>query len=507
MSKLRFASILFLVSTAFLKFSSMLRDLTIAGLFGSSYKTDAYIAAMTIPNAIVLFMLTGMKDAFLPSYYKYDRLGKGFSHLTNIVKGTFWISLAISIVGTAISPWLVRILYPKFGHYAHGFEIASWTAVLYFLSIALVGVNAVYEGYFDSQKKFSFSTFSQTVVVLATVGSALVFHKWLGIYSVPIGYFVGTFLSFLIKLVYLKPSKFLNWRQKIDIPEVKMFYSIFWPVGLTIAVGQINLSVNMLFAAQLGGGVVSNLNYAFRLVNIPQAIFGVTIATIVYPILAQAKADKNDGLFRLGMERGLSYMYLFLAPTVAGMLVLMEPIVKTVYERGAFDAAATSETSKFAIYYVGSVLFYSIQAVVAKGFYTLEKGHLIMRIGLISIVVNVVSNYVFGKLMGPSGLALSSSIVAMVYSTMTFSTLYKISGGFDLKKIGKEYWKVTVATIIMSVLLILIGKTNLLHLHHILYLAIMIIIGALLYFLSLAILRSGSFQELLAKGGKRKSSI
>lgn len=78
MSKLRVASILFLLSTFFLKFSSMLRDIAIAHLFGDSYVVDAYIAAMTIPNAIILFMLTGMKDAFLPSYYKYEKLGKGF---------------------------------------------------------------------------------------------------------------------------------------------------------------------------------------------------------------------------------------------------------------------------------------------------------------------------------------------------------------------------------------------------------------------------------------------
>ena len=95
MKNLKLTSALLLVSTLFLKFSSMIRDLVISGLYGDSYQADAYFAAMTIPNAIILFMLTGMKDAFLPSYYKYESLGKGFSHLTNIVKGTFWISLFV----------------------------------------------------------------------------------------------------------------------------------------------------------------------------------------------------------------------------------------------------------------------------------------------------------------------------------------------------------------------------------------------------------------------------
>lgn len=507
MSKLKIASVLFLLSTFFLKFSSMIRDIVISGLYGDSYMADAYFAAMTIPNAIVLFMLTGMKDAFLPSYYKYESLGKGFSHLTNIVKGTFWISLVISIIGAVISPWLVQLLYPEFAEYAEGIKIAAWTAALYFLSISLVGVNAVYEGYFDSRKKFSFSTFSQTIVVLTTITFALIFHNSLGIYAVPLGYVAGTFFSFLLKLIVMSPKKFMDWKQKADWTEIKQFYWIFVPVGLTIAVGQINLTVNMLFASRLGEGAVSNLNYAFRLVNIPQAIFGVTIATIVYPILAKAKADKDQNAFRLGMERGLSYMFMFLAPTVIGMMNLMESIVRLTYERGAFTESATALTSEYALFYIGSVFFYSIQAVVAKGFYTLEKGHFMMRIGMLSVVINIVSNYVLSKVMGPSGLALSTSIVGMIYSMITFITLYKISNGFNLKYIGKEYGKMIIATALMY--LALYGANFYLspsNLGDIVYLAIMIVLGAVVYFAGLYILKTTSLSQLLARGGKQTSS-
>jgi putative peptidoglycan lipid II flippase len=502
MSRLKLASLLFLLSTFILKFSSMLRDLLISHFFGKSYMADAYFAAMTIPNAIVLFMLTGMKDAFLPSYYKYERLGKGFSHLTNVAKGTFWISTAIALIGAVLSPLFIPKLYPDFEQYANGNAIAVWTAVLYFLSVGLVGVNAVYEGYFDAQKKFSFSTFSQTIVVLATIASTLVFHQSLGIYAVPVGYLVGTVLSFVIKVVYLTPSRFLQWTQKVDWQEVQAFYRIFLPVGLTIAVGQINLTVNSLFASRLGEGVVSSLNYAFRLVNIPQAIFGVTIATIVFPLLAEAKAKEDMRLFRTGIEKGLSFMFLFLAPTVAGMVLLMKPLVQIVYERGAFDAEATAITSEFAVLYVGSVLFYSIQAVIAKGFYTLEKGHYMMRIGMISIVVNILFNALFSRWMGPAGLALSASLVGFVYSTMTFTTLYRISGGFSLKIIGREYGKVLLATTVMIALLKMCDQWFALHTWHpIPYVLVMMIIGATIYFLALFSFRTASFFELVRKGG------
>ena len=206
MSKLKVASIIFLISTMILKFSSMIRDLVIAALFADSYKADVYFAAMTIPNAMILFLLTGMKDAFLPSYYKFEAIGKGESHLTNILKSTFIITTIFAILGILLSSPLMKIIYPTFSEFEYGTHIAVWTSIIYFASLIFVGVNAVYEGYFDAQKKFSFSVFSQTIVVLITILFAVLFHEKWGILSVPMGYFIGTFLSLLIKLS-IEPQK------------------------------------------------------------------------------------------------------------------------------------------------------------------------------------------------------------------------------------------------------------------------------------------------------------
>lgn len=499
MSKFRISVFLFLFSTILLKFSSMFRDLVISGFYGASYKADAYFASMTIPNAIILFMLTGMKDAFLPSYYSYDRLGQGFSHLTNIVKGTFVFSIIVAVIGAGISPTLVKWLYPEFSQYPDGFSISAWTMVLYFLSIIFVGVNAVYEGYFDTQKKFSFSTFSQTIVVLTTLLFAIVFYRTLDIYSVPIGYLVGTVLSFVLKVTVLKPNKMMAWKQSPGWSEINRFYLIFLPVGVTIAVGQINLMVNMLYASRMGEGVVSNLNYAFRLVTIPQAIFGVTIATIIYPSLAKAMSNNDMNLFNRGIEKGLRTMFLLIAPSVAGMMILIEPIVRIVYERGAFTPATTMLTSEYALFYMGSVFFYSIQAVVAKGFYTLGKGSSFMRIGLFSIVLNIGSNYLFAKWMGPEGLALSASFVGMVYSILTFTTLNRISGGFHLNDLIREFVKIGLATGLMLGIVAVLKEIDIfIQMNDWTLLALLVPLGALVYFGVLKLMRSNTLTELLA---------
>lgn len=291
------------------------------------------------------------------------------------------------------------------------------------------------------------------------------------------------------------------WSQPADWREILSFYKVFLPIGLTIAVGQINLFIDTLFSARLGEGVVSNLNYAFRLVNIPQAIFGVTIATLVFPLLAEAKVKEDMQLFRTGIEKGLNYMFLLLAPTIAGMIVLMRELVQVVYERGAFTAAATAQTSEYAIFFTGSVLFYSIQAVIAKGFYTLEKGHYILRAGVVSIIANAIFNAILSNVIGAVGLALSTSLVGFVYSAITFTTLYKLAGGFSLSVIGKEYAKITISTLVMcAVLLFVKHGLHADHLSVVPYLVIMIILGAAIYFLAAWLFRVESFKEIVAKG-------
>lgn len=507
MSKMKLASILFLFSTFVLKFSSMIRDLVIAGLFGDSYEADAYLAAMTIPNAFVLFLLTGMKDAFLPSYYKFHAIGRGEEHLTNIVKGTFWLTLGVSVLGVLLSAPIVRLFYPNFGEFEHGFAIAGWTAAIYFASLMMVGVNAVFEGYFDAKRKFSFSVFSQTSVVIMTIVFALLFHKQIGIIAVPLGYFVGTIVSLLLKVAYRTPKKFLNWGQKLDREEVAAFYHIFWPVGLTIAVGQINLMVNTFFAADLGEGVVSNLNYAFRLVNIPQAIFGVTIATIAFPIIAEAHTRKNQAQFKRGLEKGYLYLLVFLTPMLAGMWYLMHELVGTIYERGAFTASATDLTSSYAVLYIGSAFFYSIQAVTAKGFYTLEKGHYMMRIGLISIILNILSNWIFAEFFGAQGIALSASIVALLYCAITFTTLWTEVGGMDGKYLIRNSAQIVVGVLVMMAFLF--GFDRLVpgaeDWHRIVRLVVLGVSGALVYFAVMLLFRNEFVKEMLAKGGTPSS--
>lgn len=485
MKKLSVISLILIFATLILKFSSMLRDILISRYYGLSSDSDAYFAAMNIPNIFILFLLTGIKETFLPKYFQFKDLKGKLSYTSLMIRGTFYIALVGSIIGVFISLILIPILFSSFND--HGKQIAVWTAVYYFISLCFVGMNSIYEGFLEANKKFSLSVFSQLIVVVFVITGLIFFHEKFGILSVPLFYLIGTITSFFLKkagFTYLYKYK---KKLRVDWHKISEFYVSFLPIGLTAAVGQINLSVDASYASHLEEGIVSSFNYAFRLVNIPQAIFGVTVATMIYPIIAKAFHDKDIILFKQSMEKGLVYMFLLLAPAIVGMCYLMPELVKVIYPN--FSISDASLTSSFAIFFLGSVLAYSIQAIIAKGLYTLDKGSVILKAGLFSILLNVIFNFIFLKFFGAYGLALSSSLVGVIYCFITFSAFYKLVDKINLKWISLHYIKISLSALTMLICLIFIRKVYFLNLTNLyLYLICIILGGILIYALVLGVL-------------------
>ncbi|HET7580157.1 MAG TPA: murein biosynthesis integral membrane protein MurJ [Bacillales bacterium] len=495
-SKFALASVVFIGLTLLLKISGLLRDMVIAYFFGDSYEAGAYLAAFVIPNMFILFLVTGMKNALVPSYIQAFHKGQGRSHLGQVFKGTFLISLVIGVLGAALAPLYIPLLYSGFGPDAT--QIAIGVAAIYFISILFVGMNAVLEGYFDAENRYSLSTVSQIIVVLSLIAGAFLFAGQMGPYSLAFGYLAGTILSLLFKAVLVIPRKALNIRERLDLPEIKDFYGVLIPVGLTVAVGQINLMIDNIFASYFSSGAVTYVNYAKNLVHFPQAIFGVTIGTIIFPLISKAEVSRDRAMFKRGLENGLTTMFFILLPSVIGMMLLMPNLIQLLYERGAFDHAATMATSQVAYFYIGSVLFFSIQVVIDKGYYSLKKGHLILTVSGLAILLKLVLNYLFTMWIGYRGIPLSSSVMAVFYVGACFLILLRLIGGLNLKRIGLEYGKVILSVLIMAVI-VLWFKSLLSSLGNFLFIIVIAVIGAIVYGLCALIFRIEAFAVVTAK--------
>lgn len=457
----------------------MVRDMLIAYFFGSSSITDAYLSSFLIANMFILFMVTGMKDAFIPSYAQAIVENRPGAHLTNIIKGNIIIGLILSVIGIVLSPIILPLIYPNF--HGEAIKVADWTSMIYYGSIVFVGINAVLEGYLDSENRFSISTFSQTIVVLSVIAGTIIFAKPVGIYAAAIGYLFGTIVSLLFKVIGFVPRTLFIRKNKIDWSEVIDFWKVFLPIGLTVAMGQVTLLIDSIFANHLGSGVMSYLNYAFRVVQFPQQIFAVTVATVVYPLLARAISKNDTDLFKKGIQDGLKLVSFILIPALIGMMYLMPNIIELLYQHGKFTHQSTIYTSQAAVFYLGQIFFFSLHMVITKAFYALKKGHLLLMVSISTIFLKIAFNFIFTPIVGYKGLALSSSLMALVYVSLCFVILHKMIDGFPLKGVIKEFVKICCASAVMYGGIALIGNLLKSMTSNLEFLIIIIIIGAILY--------------------------
>ncbi|CQR46189.1 putative peptidoglycan biosynthesis protein MurJ [Paraliobacillus sp. PM-2] len=467
--------------------------MVIAYYFGDTYQADAYLAAFIIPNMLFLFLTTGMKNAFIPSYLAAKETGTSTILFNQIWKVTGTISLGLGIIGMFTAPLIIPNIYPDFQPAA--MTIAVQVTMIFMGCVSFVGLNAVFEAYFDAESQYTVSAISQLFVLLTMISSAMLFANQIGPYALAFGYLAGVIISLLFKLIIMHKQHILQWTAKIQRQEVKAFFIVFFPVAITVMVGQVNLAVDNIFASYFEEGVVTYVNYAKNLVHFPQAIFAVTIGTITFPLIAKSYAKGNIKQLKGRLEQGLMVMCYVLLPAITGMMLLMPTIIQLLFERGAFTRAATLATTQVAYYYLGSVIFFSLTVIINNGIYTLKKGHVVMWIGLGSILFNLLCNSIFTKWLGYVGIPFASSIVGFVYAISCYVFLIRQVGFlFKLKEII-EIVKIILSLIVMIIAIRFIANIQA-YMTNGMFLMITIFLGVLIYVLCSYILKIKSFYFL-----------
>ncbi|GAA5415823.1 lipid II flippase MurJ [Paraliobacillus ryukyuensis] len=485
---------MFILFTLLLKISGLLRDMVVAYYFGDTYQADAYLAAFIIPNMIFLFLTTGMKNAFVPSYVEAKEKGGETILFNQLWKATGMISLVLAFIGILFSPVVIPIIYPNFQGAA--MTLAIHTTMIFMGCIMFVGLNAVFEAYLDAESKYIFSVISQIIVLGTMISAAILLASEIGPYALAIGYLIGTIVSLLFKIILVYRHQMFQLATKVNWKEVRAFFVIFIPVAITVMVGQVNLAVDNIFASYFKEGVVTYVNYAKNLVHFPQAIFAVTIGTITFPLLAKSYAKKKMVQFNNHLEQGLMVISYVIFPAIVGMMVLMPSIIRLLFERGAFTAEATNGTAVVAYYYAGSVLFFSLAVIVNNGLYTLKKGHMLMMIGLGSILLNLLCNWLFTSWIGYIGIPLASSVVGLCYAICCYGILSKQVGGIFTKPSIIEIGKMILAVLIMAGAIVLVGEIRAFFTNS-LYLIFAIFVGIVIYALCSYILKIQLFYFLL----------
>jgi putative peptidoglycan lipid II flippase len=393
-------------NTAFFSFATglsrvlgLVREVVAASYFGVSGAMSAFTIAFQVPNLVrALFADSALQGAFIPVFTELLEKGER-REAFRIASSLFFLILlvlgAITALFVLFAEPLMSILAPGFDDNPALKDLTVNLARLMFPIVVLLALSGLVVGMLNSFEHFAVPALAPVawnlVIVAALVGLVPLLPEEDEIYAYAIGILAGTVVQFLLPLPWLRGrgghfTLTLDWRDE----RVRRVLKLMLPV--TLALGLINLSllINSLFGTLVSDQAPAAIDKAVRIYQLPQGLFSISVATILFPTLARyATRGARDDLRRT-MAGGVRQICLLLIPSAVLMAVLAEPITRLVYQRGAFGAEATDLTSTAMFWWSLSLPFQGVSLLFSRTFFSLQRPWATTALAGLNLVVNVV---------------------------------------------------------------------------------------------------------------------
>lgn len=438
------------------------REQVMAYYFGAGDANDAFRVASRIPNLVRdLFAEGAMSAAFIPTFTRQLTLhGRERSwHLANsVINALLLVTGAIVLLGMIFAGPLVRFYAADFANVPGKLELTIYLARIVFPFLTLVAVAAVLMGMLNSLGHFFVPALSPAMFNVAGIllsVTLIPFAPSLGVQPITIvavATLVGGIGQLVIQWPPLRKEGF-RYRPVLDFRDEGMHkvLLLMGPGTIGMAATQINVFVNTVLATGQGTGAVSWLDFAFRLMYLPIGLFGVSIATAATPAISRMVAEKNFDRIRSTLASALGLMLFLNLPATVGLIVLARPIVSVIFEHGEFTPADTIATASALQLYAIGLIGYSIVRIISPTFYALGRSRIPVMVSAGSVIVNIALNVTLVKTMGYRGLALGTSITAIVNAALQMYLLRREIQSLHGARIAASFVRVIVASAVMGV--------------------------------------------------------
>lgn len=445
------------------------RDIVIARFFPAG-ETDAFFVAFKIPNFLRrLFAEGAFSVAFVPvlTEYRNQFSPAETRELINRVAGTMGcILLVLSLIGVVASPAVISVFAAGFIDQPEKFQLTSDMLRITFPYILLISMTGMAGGILNTWKQFAVPAFTPVLLNISMISCAV----WLSPqFDVPIlalawGVLIAGVLqlSFQLPFLYregLLPKPLWGWRH----PGVQKIIKLMIPALFGSSVAQINLLFDTFIASFLVSGSVTWLYYSDRLLEFPLGVFGIALATVVLPNLSEAHYKEGSTHFNKTLQWAIQLSLLIAIPATIGLFLLAQPILSTLFQYGAFESS-DSLMSAYSLmaYCLGLPAFIMIK-ILANGFYARQDTKTPVRIGIQSMVLNMVMNVVFVVSMLQTdfiaphvGLALATTTSAYFNALMLAIKLRQGDIIESFSDYGLPLFRILVACCAMAMLIVLL---------------------------------------------------
>ncbi len=437
------------------------REMFMAAALGTGPVADAFNAAFRFPNTFRrLFAEGAFNSAFVPLFAKeIEKNGMdGARRFSEEVFGVlFSVLLVITIVMELSMPFLVHtIIAPGFSDDPTKFNNTVQLATIMFPYLACMSLAAMMGGMLNSLHRYFAAAIAPVFLNIILIG--VLAYAWMnGHDALAVGYGLswGVMAAGIVQLVIVwgavrNAGIKIGFRRPRLTPNVKRLLVLALPAAITGGITQINLLINTNIASGMEGAV-SSLVYADRIYQLPLGVVGIAVATVLLPELSRAlRAGHMNEASNL-QNRSVEFTLFLTLPAAAALLVMSEPIVRLLFERGQFNWQSTLTVSSIlAIYGLGLPAFVLIKAFI-PGFFAREDTRTPMIFAGVSVAVNISLALTLFPRMGPSGIAIAEIVAGWVNAGLLFATLVRRGHWGQDAPLLKRIPRLMIATAIMAV--------------------------------------------------------
>ncbi len=432
---------IFSALTGLSRVAGLIREIVAAYFFGTGGVMSAFTIAFTIPNTVrALFADSALSAAFVPVFTELMSKGKKREafELAGAMTGLIIVVLGlVTLLSMAVMPFVMPLFLPD--KYA-GFDvIAIVLSQLLFPIVVLLGVNGLVVGVLNAQDHFSIPALAPViwnlVIIAALVGLQFGFDDQNHIYAYAIGVLVGTVVQLAMSIAAFRK---IGFRMRISVnwsnPRIRQVLWLMLPVTISLGLINVNLLINQTLGFQVSVEAPAAINNAFRIYMLPQGMFSVAVATVLFPALARLAVSGDLEQLRSVLGGGTRQIVLLLTPAMAAFIVLAEPITRLIYEYGEFDAHSTAQVSEALLWFSLSLPFSGVNLLLTRTFFSLQDPWTPTKLAGITLLINAVVSGALYKPFGIAGIVLGTAVSSAAMTVLQARKLRTELNGLELSR-------------------------------------------------------------------------
>jgi len=438
------------------------REIVAASFFGTSGPASAFTIAFQIPNLVSnLFANAALSAAFVPVFTDLLQQGRK-REAFRLASTLFWIILIVLGAISALFVLAAGLIMPLFTGPTFNAPLDAFTvgfSQILFPVVLLIGLTGLFVGILQSYEHFTIPAIAPAVWNLVIIVLLVLlrphFHGGYEngdqVYAYAIAILAATFVQMLMVFAALRR---IDFRLQVSIdwhdPRIRQVFLLMLPV--TIGLGIVNLDqlINSVFGTLVNKEAPRAIDNAFRIYMLPQGLFSVAVATVLFPTLSRMAARRDVTDMRRTIGVGMRQINLLLIPSAVFMVVLTTPIVRLVFERGHFNATSTELVSEALFWFAFSLPFGGLNLLLTRVFFAVQRPWIPTRLAAMNIVVDIVVSIGLYKPLGIAGLIIGTVAANAVMAALQF---HRLRIGFNGSLEGAQTAMITARIVLASALL------------------------------------------------------